>query len=262
MTQQPPIQRLIEIMARLRDPQSGCPWDSQQTFRTIAPYTIEEAFEVADAIERGDLDSLKDELGDLLFQVVFHAHLAAEAGAFGFNEVAESISDKLVRRHPHVFGEATVDDADHQTAAWEQIKAHERERAGATSHLDGIPRGMPALRRAVKLQQRASRAGFDWDRPRPVFYKIREELDELQSELDNGGLPDRLEDEIGDLLFAVINLARLLKVDPGNALRRSNYKFERRFRAMETEAGRQGKAFEDLDLDAQEALWREVKGRE
>lgn len=256
-----PVNRLLEVMARLRDPDGGCPWDLEQDFRSIAPYTVEEAFEVADAIERGDLEDLKDELGDLLFQVVFHARLAQEAGAFDFDQVATAIADKLERRHPHVFGDAEVSDSREQTASWEAIKAEERRQVGARSHLDGVSRGLPALRRAVKLQQRAARAGFDWDDPAPVFAKIREELAELEREVTAANR-DRVEDELGDVLFAVANLARLLEVDPGGALRRSNLKFERRFRAMEAEASGRGEVFGELDLDAQEALWETVKARE
>lgn len=264
MTESDPTRRLLDIMARLRDPETGCPWDVEQDFRSIAPYTIEEAFEVADAIERGDLDDLRDELGDLLFQVVFHARMAQEAGAFDFHQVAAAIADKMVRRHPHVFGDARFADAAEQTRNWEEIKTAERRRAGAAddSYLDGVSRGLPALRRAVKLQKRAARAGFDWDDAAPVFAKIREELDELEREVVADADRDRIEDELGDVLFAVANLARVLDVDPGGALRRSNLKFERRFRAMETEATRRGQVFGDLDLEAQEALWQAVKARE
>lgn len=256
------MKRLLEIMARLRDPGTGCPWDREQDFRTIAPYTIEEAHEVADAIERGDLEHLKEELGDLLFQVVFHARMAEEAGAFDYADVVDGICEKLVRRHPHVFGESAGSGQGGQAAHWEALKSEERGRGGPTGRLDGIPRGLPALRRAVKLQQRAALAGFDWFRPEPVLDKIREELAELESEM--AGTPDRnrLEDELGDLLFAVVNLARLLELDPGAALRRSNLKFERRFRAMEAEAERRGEDFDELDLDAMEGLWRGVKNRE
>lgn len=252
------MKRLLNIMARLRDPETGCPWDVKQDFRSIAPYTIEEAFEVADAIERGRADELRSELGDLLFQVVFHAHMAAERGWFDFDGVVAGICDKLERRHPHVFGDAEIDDAESQTAAWETIKAAEREAAGATSHLDGIGAGLPALRRAVKLQKRAARAGFDWNGPGPVFAKVREELDELEAETADADR-DRLEDELGDVLFAVANLARVLDIDPGGALRRSNLKFERRFRAMEERARDRGTPLETLDLPEQEALWQAVK---
>ena len=253
-----PVQRLLEIMRRLRSPEGGCPWDIEQTFRTIAPYTIEEAHEVADAIERNDMDHLRAELGDLLFQVVYHAQMANEIDAFDFDQVAEGIGDKLIRRHPHVFGKASERDAEAQTAAWEQIKAEERESAGATSHLDDVPGALPALSRAVKLQKRAARAGFDWSGAAPIIEKAREELVELEAELDADDL-DRLEDELGDVLFVVANLARKLKLDPDAALRRANYKFEARFRGMEALAEAQNARIEDFSLDQQEALWQKVK---
>lgn len=252
------IDRILEVMDRLRDPESGCPWDLEQDFRTIAPYTIEEAHEVADAIERGDLDHLRDELGDLLFQVVFHARMGREIGAFDFADVANGIADKLIRRHPHVFADAPRVDAEQQTANWEAIKAEERANEGATSILDGVSRGLPALRRAVKLQKRAGRVGFDWPGPAEVFAKIREELDELEAELEHADA-DRLEDELGDVLFAVANLARKLDVDPGAALRRSNHKFERRFRAMERAAADEGRPLEARTLDEQEVVYQRVK---
>ncbi|MDT8410636.1 MAG: nucleoside triphosphate pyrophosphohydrolase [Wenzhouxiangellaceae bacterium] len=253
-----PIDRLLEVMARLRDPDNGCPWDLEQTFRSIAPYTIEEAHEVADAIERGDLEQLEDELGDLLFQVVFHARLGDELGAFDFDSVANAVADKLIRRHPHVFGGGEKMDADTQTENWEQIKAQERAEAGMNSRIDGVSSGLPPLRRAVKLQKRAARSGFDWPELEPVLAKIREELGELEHELP-GADRDRMEDELGDVLFAVANLARKLDIDADGALRRTNLKFETRFRAMETEASRLGQRFEQLDLDAQESLWQQVK---
>ena len=252
------IDRLLDVMDRLRDPQTGCPWDLEQDFRSIAPYTVEEAHEVADAIESGDLDHVRDELGDLLFQVVFHARLGKEIDAFDFAAVANGIADKLIRRHPHVFGEARRMDADQQTANWEAIKAEERAAAGATSELDGVSRGLPPLRRAVKLQKRAGRVGFDWPDAGPVLAKIREELGELEAELD-GADPDRLEDELGDVLFAVSNLARKLDLDPDAALRRSNRKFERRFRAMEAAAEAEGRPLAARTLDEQEAVYRRVK---
>lgn len=255
------MDRLLEVMDRLRDPENGCPWDLQQSFRTIAPYTIEEAHEVADAIEREDLDHLKDELGDLLFQVVFHARLGREIGAFSFDQVAAGVADKLIRRHPHVFGEGPKMDAEAQTANWEQIKAAERDAAGMDGHLDGVPASLPPLRRAVKLQKRAGRAGFDWPKLEPVLAKIREELQELEDELESADR-DRMEDELGDVLFAVANLARKLDIDADGALRRTNLKFETRFRAMEQTAREAGKRFEDLDLEAQEALWQKVKSAE
>lgn len=256
-----PINRLLEVMDRLRDPEGGCPWDLEQTFRTIAPYTIEEAHEVADAIERDDLDHLKDELGDLLFQVVFHSRLAREIDAFDFDEVAAAVADKLIRRHPHVFGDGPRLDADTQTESWEQIKAAEREQAGMPGHLDGVSASLPPLRRAVKLQKRAARAGFDWPDLEPVLAKIREELAELEDELESADT-DRMEDELGDVLFAVANLARKLDIDADGALRRTNLKFESRFRAMENAASEAGQLFQDLDLEAQEALWQKVKSSE
>ncbi|QOC23322.1 nucleoside triphosphate pyrophosphohydrolase [Wenzhouxiangella sp. AB-CW3] len=254
------INRLLEIMARLRDPEGGCPWDLEQNFRSIAPYTVEEAHEVADAIERGDLDDLKDELGDLLFQVVFHARMAEEQGAFAFAEVVAAISDKMERRHPHVFGDAVVGDARSQTVNWEQIKAAERAEKGETddSLLAGVSRGLPALRRSVKLQKRAARVGFDWPAVDPVFDKIIEELDELGAAVAADDT-DGIEEELGDLLFAVTNLARKLEVDPGSALRRSNIKFERRFRAMEMLAAGSRQALAELDADALEDLYRQAK---
>jgi len=252
------VQRLLQVMRRLRDPERGCPWDLEQDFRSIAPYTVEEAHEVADAIERGDLGELKDELGDLLFQVVFHARLGEELGEFDFDAIAGAVADKLIRRHPHVFGGAGEVNAAGQTEAWERIKAAERRAAGLSSAVDGVSAGLPPLRRAVKLQKRAARAGFDWPSLAPVLAKIGEELGELEAELA-GGDRERLEDELGDVLFAVANLARKLDIDADQALRGSNYKFETRFRAMEARALRQGREFSDLTLDEQEALWCEVK---
>jgi nucleoside triphosphate diphosphatase len=254
------IERLIAIMARLRDPQHGCPWDIEQDFRSIAPYTIEEAHEVADAIERGDLDALKDELGDLLFQVVFHARMASEIDVFGFDDVVHAVSDKLIRRHPHVFGDDHIADADAQTRNWEAIKAAERAEQGNddTSILAGISRGLPALRRSVKLQKRAASVGFDWPEVEPIYAKLAEETDELRQAVDSED-PDQIEDEIGDLLFVLTNLARRLKVDPGAALRRSNHKFEQRFRAMEALAEQRGLDLAELDIEAQESLYQEVK---
>lgn len=257
----PAMSRLLEVMDRLRDPENGCPWDLEQTFRSIAPYTIEEAHEVADAIEREDLDHLKDELGDLLFQVVFHARLGREIGAFTFDDVAGAVADKLIRRHPHVFGEGPRMDAERQTENWEQIKAAEREKAGMSGFLDGVSASLPPLRRAVKLQKRAGRAGFDWPDLQPVLAKIREELQELEDELESASR-DRIEDELGDVLFAVANLARKLDIDADGALRRTNLKFETRFRAMEQAARASGRRFERLDLEAQETLWQQVKSDE
>jgi len=260
--------RLLDIMARLRDRERGCPWDIEQTFATIAPYTIEEAYEVADAIDRNDLPALKDELGDLLLQVVFHAQMASEQDAFGFDDVAAAISDKMVRRHPHVFGDDRQTDAEGVLRSWEEIKRAERADAGDadTSALAGIARGMPEWQRAVKLQQRAARVGFDWPGPAPVVDKLREEVDEVQAEFsalaetpDDAEVRDRLEDELGDVLFVCANLARHAKVDVGGALRRANAKFERRFRAMEQFARTDGVRLQDLPLDTQEAYWVRAK---
>lgn len=260
-----PIETLLGIMRRLRDPDRGCPWDVQQNFRTIAPYTIEEAYEVADAIEHGDLGQLKDELGDLLFQVVFHAQMASEEGAFDFDGVAEAIADKLIRRHPHVFGDADIGSSEAQTANWEAIKAEERRQkagGGPVSALDGIGVGMPGLTRAVKLQKRAARVGFDWGDIGPVFDKLDEEIGELRHEVEQRAGHDRLEDELGDLLFVVANLARHLKVDPEAALRRTNAKFERRFRYIEQALTGQGRTPEDANLEEMDALWDAAKREE
>ena len=262
------IQALLDVMARLRDPRRGCPWDVEQDFASIAPYTIEEAYEVADAIDRGDMADLKDELGDLLLQVVFHARMAEEQGAFAFADVVAAIHDKMVRRHPHVFGDATVEDAEAQTVAWEAQKRRERERNGDAdgSALAGIARGLPEWQRAVKLQKRAARVGFDWPGIDPVLAKLEEEAGEVRAEFDASGRPPadavaqaRLEEEVGDLLFVAANVARHAGVDVGNALRRANLKFERRFRAMEAMAAADGTPLENLSLDAQDALWERAK---
>ena len=261
------IDRLLGIMAKLRDPDGGCPWDLEQSFATIAPHTIEEAYEVADAIERGDMAHLKDELGDLLFQVVFYAQMSREAGGFDFAEVADAISDKMIRRHPHVFGEAQVDGAAAQTVAWEAQKESERHAAAAASGarpsaLDGVIAGLPAISRAMKLQKRAARVGFDWPEATQVLDKIAEEAAEIRHEMTNGGGPDRLRDEIGDLLFAVVNLARHLDVDPEGALRGTNLKFERRFRRIEDLLAEAGRHAKDASLDELEALWVRAKAEE
>ena len=263
------IDRLLEVMRRLRDPQSGCPWDIEQTFATIAPYTIEEAYEVADAIAVGDMAALREELGDLLLQVVYHAEIAAEAGSFDFDAVAATIADKMIARHPHVFGDAEIRSAAAQTLAWEARKAAERQaKAAASGHrasvLDGVALALPALTRAEKIQKRAARVGFDWPDSAQVFDKIHEEIDEVRAEIQAesaGGTAgsDRIEDEIGDLLFAVANLARHLKVDGEAALRRANGKFERRFRAIEERLAAQGKTADESSLDELEALWAAVK---
>ncbi|HSN17478.1 MAG TPA: nucleoside triphosphate pyrophosphohydrolase [Gammaproteobacteria bacterium] len=255
------MQRLLEIMTRLRDPELGCPWDKQQTFKSIAPYTVEEAYEVADAIEREDLAALREELGDLLLQVVYHARMAEEAGLFGFEQVATGISDKLVSRHPHVFGEAVMTDAAQQTLDWETRKAGERAVKSQGGALDGVSLGLPALTRAEKLQKRAARVGFDWPELTPVFGKIREELAELEQEVSARGAHARVTDELGDVLFAVANLARKLGVDPEQALRGTNRKFERRFRHVETRLAEQDKRPEQVSLEEMDRYWDEAKAR-
>ncbi len=261
-----PMARLLAVMAWLRDRQHGCPWDVEQTFRTIAPYTIEEAYEVADAIDRDDLGALKEELGDLLLQVVYHAQMAHESGAFGFADVASAIADKMVDRHPHVFGNARVATAEAQTVSWEARKAIERaaKRAGAepAGALDGVARALPALLRAEKIQKRAARVGFDWKQTGPVIDKIEEELGELRAELEAGDVDQaRLTDELGDVLFAVANLARHCKIDPEAALRATNDKFERRFRHIERRLGETDRKPADATLEEMEALWQEAKTR-
>jgi ATP diphosphatase len=251
------MERLLNIMRRLRDPDTGCPWDVAQSFETIAPYTIEEAYEVADAIRRGDAEDLRDELGDLLLQVVFHAQMADEKGWFGFADVADGISEKMERRHPHVFGDADIETAEAQTVAWEAQKAEERRARGQHSLMDGVAAGLPEWMRAKKLQKRAAEAGFDWPGPEPVLDKLDEERGELAEALATGDA-ETIEEELGDFLFAVVNLARKLRLDPGVALRGANAKFEARFRAMEDLAGGVD-AFSALDLEAQEMLWQRVK---
>jgi ATP diphosphatase len=253
--------RLLDIMARLRAP-DGCPWDREQSFATIAPYTIEEAYEVADAIARGpDMPALLDELGDLLFQVVYHAQMAAEAGAFGFSEVAESISNKMIRRHPHVFGEAEQRSATAQTAAWEAQKAAERAARAETGTLAGIPAGLPALTRALKLTRRAARVGFDWPDAAAVLDKLEEEAAELRAELPAADKA-RQADEVGDLLFVLANLARKLDLDPETCLAGANAKFERRFAAVERRLAAEGQAPQDAGLEGMEAAWQAVKATE
>ena len=252
-----PLDRLLAIMARLRHPQTGCDWDVAQTFATIAPYTIEEAYEVADAIERDDMAALKDELGDLLLQVVFHARMAEEAGLFGFNDVAAAISEKMEARHPHVFGDGHEDDQGRE-ARWEKLKARERAAKGATSALDGVALALPALMRAEKLQKRAARVGFDWGDFAGPADKVREELEELA---EAGSDAERF-DEAGDLLFAAVNAVRSLGIPPEEALRAANTKFERRFKGMEAIAEAEGEVFAELPLGRQEALWQQVKAGE
>jgi len=256
-----PIDRLIAIMAQLRDPERGCPWDREQNFATIAPYTIEEAYEVAEAIAENDMAALKDELGDLLFQVVFHARMAEERGEFAFADVAAAIADKMLRRHPHVFGDAAIADAAAQTTAWEAHKAAERRTRNADrlqSALDGVGLALPALTRAEKIQKRAARVGFDWPAAAPIFEKIEEEIGELRAELWAGSKA-RIADELGDLLFAVANLARHLEVDPETALRNATRKFERRFRRVEALLAESGRTPADSTLDEMEAQWRRSK---
>ncbi|PZO87608.1 MAG: nucleoside triphosphate pyrophosphohydrolase [Sphingomonas sanxanigenens] len=249
----PPLGKLVAIMARLRDPENGCPWDIEQDFRTIAPYTIEEAYEVADAIERDDMAALKDELGDLLLQVVFHARMAEEADQFDVSDVIGAICDKMIRRHPHVFGDGEARDGDAVIVNWEAIKAAERaDKDEDKSALAGVAAALPALLRAEKLQKRAARVGFDWPDAEGPRAKVSEEL----AEIAQASSYDEVEEEVGDLLFATVNFARHLKVDPESALRKANLKFERRFRAMEASAGAQ---FPALSLDAKEALWEAAK---
>jgi len=259
------LRRLLDIMAALREPTTGCPWDREQSFATIAPYTIEEAYEVADAIARRDLAALPGELGDLLFQVVYHARMAEEAGLFGFAEVARSIADKMVRRHPHVFGDAAARDAGAQTGAWEAQKTAERAARAETGTLAGIPAALPALTRALKLTARAGRVGFDWPTPEAVLDKLDEEVAELRAELPDGDAPadpERLADEMGDMLFVLANLARKLKLDPETCLRQANEKFARRFGAVEQRLALAGKAPADATLDEMEAEWQAVKRAE
>ena len=254
--------RLLEVMAALRDPQGGCPWDREQDFSTIAPYTIEEAYEVADAIERGELGELRGELGDLLFQVVFHARMAEEQGLFDYDDVVTAIVEKMVRRHPHVFADDEVADAEAQTRAWEQQKAQERKAKGEQAGLlDGVTLGLPALSRAEKLQKRAARAGFDWPEITPVFDKIHEEIEEVRAEL-GGDDHQALQDEVGDLLFACVNLSRHAGVDPEQALRSANAKFVRRFHYVEQALAAAGSSLDETDLARMDALWEEAKREE
>jgi len=254
------IDKLLEVMAGLRDKQRGCPWDQQQDFASIAPYTVEEAYEVADAITREDFSALRDELGDLLFQVVFHAQMANEAGLFDFDDVTGSITDKMLRRHPHVFGSDEERAAGPEDGSWERIKAEERSEKADQSALAGVAKALPALKRAQKLGKRASLIGFDWPDRHGVREKIREELDELEVAVGSRNPPD-IEEEFGDLLFAVVNLARHLDVDTEKALTAANYKFERRFRDMEGAIHNDGKALEDLSLESLDQEWRAAKKR-
>jgi ATP diphosphatase len=254
--------RLLDIMARLRHPETGCPWDVQQDFASLIPYTLEEAYEVADAAERGDTEDLREELGDLLLQVVFHSRIAEERGLFGFEDVAGAIADKLTRRHPHVFGDAVFDTDEERHRFWETSKQAERQEKGKAeeteSVLSGLPENLPALMRAQKLQKRAARHGFDWTEIAPVFDKVREELDELQ-EACAAGERAHIREEIGDLLFVAVNLARHLEVDAESALRDSNRKFTRRFRYIEEQLAARGKALAECTLAELDALWDEAK---
>jgi nucleoside triphosphate diphosphatase len=259
------IVRLLEIMAALRTPKTGCPWDLAQDFSTIAPYTLEEAYEVADAIARDDLADLKDELGDLLLQVVFHARMAEERGAFDFGDVVQAITEKLIRRHPHFFADETSRTPRAVEGLWERIKAEEKAatNTGQTGALAGIPVALPALSRALKLQAKASRVGFDWNDPRAVLRKIREETDEIEAELDRAEMNKAATGgEVGDLLFAVVNLARHLDADPEAVLRQSNLKFERRFAAIERALAARGKVPQEVSLAEMDTLWNEVKAAE
>lgn len=269
MTPSRDISRLIEIMAALRTPVTGCPWDLEQNFATIAPYTIEEAYEVVDAITRGDLDDLREELGDLLLQVVFHARMAEEQGAFAFGDVVEAITRKMIRRHPHVFADKDGNLApSHVKEVWDRIKAEEKaeraarrppEEAAHKSLLSGVKAGQPALTRAMELQRKASTVGFDWNDPRAVLKKIREEADEIEAALD-GADADELAEETGDLLFAAVNLARHVGADPESALRGTNAKFERRFAYIERALTARGRSLQDASLEEMDALWNEAKG--
>ena len=252
------IERLIQIMARLRDPKGGCPWDLQQDFRSIAPHTLEEAYEVTDAIERGDLARLRDELGDLLFQVAFHSQLAAEQGAFSFDDVAAAICDKLTRRHPHVFGDATVDGAAAQAEAWERMKREERAARGAAGALADIPIALPALTRARKLGARAAGAGFDWPDASGPRAKVEEELAELDAAVASADGASR-ESELGDLLFSIVNFARHLELDPESALRRANERFARRYRHVELELIRLGQPAAGASPELLDRLWGAAK---
>lgn len=272
------ITRLLEIMAALRAPKTGCPWDLEQDFASIAPYTIEEAYEVADAIERGDMEDLRLELGDLLLQSVYHAQMAAEAGKFDFGDVVEGITAKMIRRHPHVFGTEDVTAEQYSASGmakgtWEKIKAEEKSEAAAIraakglppkqtqiSLLSDVPTTLPGLSVAVKLQQKASKVGFDWNDPKAVLSKMREEIDELEQELDEAN-SERMKDEIGDLLFVIANLARHLEIDPEAAIRGANQKFRKRFAYIEQNIHKTGKSLQEADLDEMETMWQEAKGK-
>lgn len=258
----PPIERLKDIMARLRDPENGCPWDVEQDFSSIAPHTIEEAYEVADAIAENNMEELKSELGDLLFQVIFYAQMAKEEGLFDFDEVAQTIADKMVKRHPHVFGDADIKTAEEQTDAWERQKEEERKAKNEkVSILDGVTKGLPALSRAVKLQKRAARVGFDWPDVEPVLEKVEEELGELKAEFSAHSQQNSaaIEEEFGDLMFVMANLARHLSIDPETALLKANAKFEKRFRHIEQALQRKQKDINKTSLEEMERYWQEAK---
>lgn len=259
MTRKTDISALLDIMRRLRDPHGGCPWDLEQSFETIAPYTIEEAYEVAGAIEDKDWSALKEELGDLLLQVVYHARMAEERGLFDFNDVVAAISDKMVARHPHVFGDARVENAEAQTVAWEEIKRRERAAKPANGLLDDVTRALPALTRAEMLQKRMASVGFDWDSPERVLDKIAEEAGEIAEARREGASQEEIAGEVGDLLFVVVNLARHLKVDPEAALRACNSKVVSRFRWIESSLEKQGRTTAQATLEEMEALWQEAK---
>ena len=274
MTPSKDIARLIEIMAALRDPQSGCPWDIEQDFASIAPYTIEEAYEVADAIQRGDRDDLRDELGDLLLQVVYHARMAEEEGAFDFGDVVHAVTKKMIRRHPHVFGDEAARGAGMAKGMWERIKAEEKAEKRAArlargldqedhgkGFLDGIPLVHPALTRALKLQEKAARVGFDWKEAKPILDKIEEEIGELREAMEKGA-DDEVAGEFGDVLFAIVNFGRHLKLDAEDALRRTNDKFRNRFHYVEAALEAQGRTLDDASLDDMEALWQQAKAAE
>jgi nucleoside triphosphate diphosphatase len=259
------MKQLLEIMKSLRDPDSGCPWDIEQNFSTIAPYTLEEAYEVADAIARDDMDELCSELGDLLFQVVYHSQLADEQGFFNFREVTEKISEKLIHRHPHVFGESEITDAKTQSIAWEAIKKQERldkqnDLEQSEGLLDGINQSMPSLSRAQKLQNRAATVGFDWDNTQAVLDKIKEEFEEVKEEINSEKLnAEKIENEIGDLLFACVNLARHFRIDSESALRKTNKKFKKRFNYIENSLKDQGSDLNKASLEIMDKLWEEAK---
>lgn len=267
MSDQHPIEKLLAIMSKLRDPNGGCPWDLEQTFETIAPHTVEEAYEVAEAIADNDMVELKSELGDLMFQVVFYSQMAKENGDFDFNAVIKAISEKMIHRHPHVFGDREIASADAQTAAWEETKAVERA-AKAKGHpaipsaLDGVAKTLPSMTRALKLQNRAARVGFDWPDIEPVYEKIAEELDELKVEIQSKAPKDRLLDEFGDILFAVVNLGRHLQLDPETALASTNRKFTRRFQQVEKRLQSIGKDILNSELSEMDKIWNEVKEEE